>query len=184
MSDLIRKSKFLSLVLRHKPDLIGIKLDRAGWVSVEELLKGCKRHGHFITSNELESIVTNNNKKRYEYSEDGVMIRASQGHSVDVELGYKKSIPPDFLYHGTASNNVDSIMKKGINKGSRHHVHLSLDIETARNVGQRHGNPVVLTIRSGDMSKEGMSFYLSANGVWLTEHVNPEFIKPVYKETI
>ena len=177
MSKQTQQSKFLSLVLRHQPNLIGIKLDKAGWVNVAELLNACDHYGHPMTISELESVVVMNNKKRFEYSKDGTMIRASQGHSVQVDLGYEKKTPPEILYHGTASISVPSIIVHGIRKESRHHVHLSSDQATAIKVGERHGESVVLLIAAGDMHKEGIPFYLSTNGVWLTDYVDPKFVK-------
>lgn len=173
----IKISKFLSLVLRHEPGKIGIELDSAGWVSVDTLLNACAEHGYPITRKELDFVVASNDKKRFAFSEDGQRIRASQGHSVEVELEYQPATPPEVLYHGTASRFVQSIQSQGLLKGQRHHVHLSADTQTATTVGQRHGKSVVLKIRTGDMHREGHAFYLSANGVWLTEHVPSRFFE-------
>ena len=170
-------SKFLSLVLRHKPEEIGINLDPAGWVVVSDLLDACKRHGFQITFEELETVVATSDKKRFAFNEDKAMIRANQGHSVEVELGYQPQEPPDILYHGTAERFLSSIREKGLVKGSRHHVHMSKDVETAKKVGQRHGKPVVLKIKSKLMHQSGAIFYLSDNGVWLTEQVLPEYLE-------
>jgi len=170
-------SKFLSFVLRHRPEEIGIKLDSNGWVDVSDLLRACAAHGKPFTREDLEYIVANNNKKRFALSEDGQKIRASQGHSLEIELGYDSATPPEFLYHGTATRFMDSIRREGLVKGSRHHVHLSADIKTAISVGSRHGEPVVLKIRAGEMAKAGFTFYLSANGVWLVEHIPFKFIE-------
>jgi len=167
----IRISKFLSLVLRHQPDKIGLALDEAGWTSVEKLMEASRRHGIEFTLEELRSVVANNDKKRFSLSEDGFQIRANQGHSIEVELGYEPAQPPETLFHGTAERFLNSIREKGLIKGRRHHVHLSADFETATKVGQRHGKPVVLQVKSGKMQQDGYSFYISANGVWLTEHV-------------
>jgi putative RNA 2'-phosphotransferase len=164
-------SKFLSYVLRHRPDEIGITLDANGWVSVEELLAASERHGQPISRGELEHVVAHNTKKRFALSEDGARVRASQGHSVAVELGYEPSAPPEVLYHGTARHNLPSIRENGLDKGKRHQVHLSPDEETARTVGQRHGEVVVLRVRAGEMARAGFTFYRSANGVWLTDSV-------------
>lgn len=171
-----RISKFLSYVLRHRPDEIGIKLDPQGWVAIDVLLAAAGEHGNRITHAELDDVVQNNNKQRFAISEDGTRIRASQGHSTAVDLGYAPSSPPDILFHGTAARNLESIRAQGLLKGNRHHVHLSLDSTTATQVGSRHGSPVVLIIRAGDMSAAGHEFFLSANGVWLTEHVPNAFI--------
>lgn len=174
--DKVRTSKFLSLVLRHRPELIGITLDPAGWVSVEELLRACRAHGRAITLDELRDVVAGNDKQRFAFSEDGELIRASQGHSVAVELGYSPAAPPELLYHGTIEKFLPSIREGGLNKGERHHVHLSPDEETARRVGGRRGRPFILKIESGRMHRDGHPFFLSANGVWLTEHVPSAYI--------
>ncbi|AYL94565.1 RNA 2'-phosphotransferase [Mucilaginibacter celer] len=169
-------SKFLSLVLRHKPEEIGITLDEQGWVPVAELLNKLNAYGNNVTLEALEHVVDTNAKKRFAFSDDKLNIRASQGHSVEVELGYAPQTPPDVLYHGTAASSVESIMQNGLEKRSRQHVHLSIDTDTAVNVGGRHGKPVVLTILTGEMHKEGYKFYLSENKVWLTDEVPPQFI--------
>ncbi|MFN8489087.1 MAG: RNA 2'-phosphotransferase [Caldilineaceae bacterium] len=166
-----RISKFLSLVLRHQPDKIGITLDKAGWVAVTELLRACQQHGFPITLEELKTVVATSDKQRFAFSEDGTRIRANQGHSVDVELGYQPVTPPAMLYHGTAERFLPSIQQQGLVKGQRHHVHLSADEATAQKVGARHGKPVVLQVQSGLMHRAGCLFYQSENGVWLTAHV-------------
>ena len=171
-----RTSKFLSLVLRHQPELIGIELDAAGWVFVDELLRACRARGHEITPDELREVVASSDKQRFSFSEDGRRIRANQGHSVRVELGYSPSVPPDVLFHGTVEKFIPSIRAGGLKKGDRHHVHLSPDEETARNVGQRRGKPVILKVESGRMHREGHQFFLSTNGVWLIEYVPPEYL--------
>jgi putative RNA 2'-phosphotransferase len=172
----IRLSKFLSLVLRHKPDEIGITLDTAGWVDVDVLLAAMASHGRAITVDELRHAVEISDKKRFALSDDGRRIRASQGHSVEVELGYEPAAPPDVLFHGTVERFLDSIREHGLVKGARHHVHLSRDVETASHVGARRGRAVILTIDAAAMAREGMIFFVSANGVWLTEHVPARFI--------
>ena len=169
-------SKFLSFVLRHQPEEIGLRLDDAGWASVEELLEACKKAGRALTREDLQRIVDTSDKKRFAFSEDGLYIRANQGHSVQIELGYEPRKPPSLLYHGTATRFLESIRKEGLKRGSRHHVHLSSDSVTAANVGARHGKPVVLRIASSQMHNDGYSFYLSENGVWLTERVPPDYI--------
>ncbi len=174
-------SKFLSLVLRHKPQEIGIRLDSNGWVSVTELLEKMNSYGKAIDFETLEIILETNNKKRFRFNEDKTRIRANQGHSVTVDLGYKAKMPPAILYHGTANKNVASIYKSGIKKANRHHVHLSKDIETAISVGQRHGQVVVFEILSGEMMKEGFEFYESDNGVWLTDAIPARFIREAEK---
>ena len=168
MNDIIRKGKRLAFLLRHDNDY---QFDEHGWREVSDLIAN---HGY--TMELLDEIVETNNKKRYEYSEDKSKIRARQGHSVNVDVELKEVIPPDLLYHGTAETTLSAIMKEGIIKGSRLHVHLSQTEETALNVGKRHGKPVVLRINAGQMNRDGIKFYLSINGVWLTEYVSPKYI--------
>jgi putative RNA 2'-phosphotransferase len=174
--DQVRLSKFLSLILRHEPGRVGLALDEAGWVGMAELLDAMARHGHVVTREALLHVVETSDKKRFALSEDSQRIRASQGHSVEVELGYEPATPPAVLYHGTVDRFLDSIRAKGLVKGERHHVHLSADVETATRVGARRGRAVVLTIDAAGMAQEGLLFYLSANGVWLTDHVPARFI--------
>ena len=171
-----RISKFLSLVLRHRPEQVGIALDREGWAPVSELLRALETHGLRLTLGELQEIVRTNAKQRFSFSPDGSSIRASQGHSVGVELGYEPEPPPPALYHGTAERFLPSIREQGLLKGARHHVHLSEQEETAAAVGGRHGKPVVLRVASGEMQRDGHSFFRSANGVWLTTHVPVRYI--------
>lgn len=171
-------SKFLSLVLRHQPQTIGIKLDEAGWTDVDELLRRLNQHNHPIDRALLEKLVAQSDKQRFALSPDGQRIRANQGHSVQVELGYSPQTPPERLYHGTAAHNLSAIQAEGLARGKRHHVHLSPDTETAHRVGQRHGKPVVLVVLAGDMARAGHEFFLSDNGVWLTEAVPPQFLLP------
>jgi len=167
----------MSLALRHRPEVIGIQLDDAGWVSVDDLLAGINRQGIPIDRTLLDEIVVNNDKQRFAFSEDGLRIRASQGHSVDVDLQLQPVPPPEKLYHGTAVKNLESILAEGIKKVSRQYVHLSATTETALQVGSRHGKPVLLTIHAQRMAAAGFLFYLSANGVWLTEEVPAEFVE-------
>lgn len=171
-----RTSKFLSLVLRHKPEEIGIWLDQAGWVDVDTLLAAMARHGRAFTREALERLVESSDKRRFAFSEDGKMIRANQGHSVEVELGYEAVPPPAVLYHGTATRFIDSIRQQGLIKGRRHHVHLSEDQAIASQVGTRYGKLVLLVIDSKSMHESGCAFFVSTNGVWLTDHVPPQFI--------
>lgn len=171
------KSKFLSLVLRHRPDLIGLTLDSEGWTSIEDLLARAAQHGTPISRIELDDIVATSDKKRFAISDDGLRIRANQGHSIDVDLKLAPLTPPDLLYHGTVDKFIDSIRCKGLIKGQRHHVHLSADLATAELVGQRRGKPVILTVLAGEMAKTGMAFFRSENGVWLTDHVPPAYIR-------
>ncbi len=165
-------SKKLSYILRHHPDSVGLVLDENGWVNVEALLRAVQ-----IDRTVLETVVAENDKKRFAFNDDKTMIRASQGHSIKIDLGYKPSVPPEILYHGTASANLKSIQNQGLIKGSRHHVHLSVDTETARNVGMRHGFPAILTVLASKMVADGYEFYISENGVWLTEQVPPRYLK-------
>lgn len=171
-----KESKFLSLVLRHKPDLIDLKMDKGGWVQVDELLRKVKKAGRKITRSDLERIVETNDKKRFTISEDGLKIRAAQGHSIDVNLGHTASEPPEYLYHGTARANLDQIFREGLKPGSRQQVHLSLDRETAERVGQRHGKPTVLRVETGRMQEDGFEFFRADNGVWLTDAVPPKYL--------
>jgi putative RNA 2'-phosphotransferase len=172
----IKISKFLSLVLRHEPEKVGLKLDPEGWVEVEALLAGCRERGKAMSREELDEMVATNPKKRFAFSEDGRRIRASQGHSVEVDLGYAPAIPPKQLFHGTATRFLTSIRAEGLKRGERHHVHLSADRETALKVGQRHGKPVLLVIDAEAMQAAGHAFYRSDNGVWLAEQVPVEFL--------
>jgi putative RNA 2'-phosphotransferase len=176
LNDNTRISKFLSLVLRHKPETIGLTLDKAGWTPVAELLQACERHGFPISPEELQTAVALNDKKRFSFNEDGTLIRANQGHSVEVELGYQPLEPPEILYHGTTERFSPSILEKGLLKGKRHHVHLSPDVTTATKVGARRGKPVILQVKSGEMYRDGYTFYQSANGVWLTDHVPTSYL--------
>jgi putative RNA 2'-phosphotransferase len=168
--------RFLVMVLRHKPDVLELKLDAAGWVSVLSLLESLGRKGTPLFREQLELIAAQNDKRRFEFSADGQSIRASQGHSIKVELGYPAAVPPEVLYHGTTNGVVDSIRQQGLIKGQRHAVHISSDEATALRVGSRHGTPIVLKIRAGAMHRGGFVFFLSTNGVWLTERVPPSFI--------
>src|SRR6185369_11200546 len=166
-----RISKFLSLVLRHEPEKIGLALDDEGWTSVSDLLPRVIIDGNPITFDELQNVVVTNDKQRFSFSDDKTLIRANQGHSVQVALGYEPLSPPATLYHGTAERFLSSIERQGLLKGQRHHVHLSEDLKIATEVGTRYGRPVVLLIASERMNKHGHLFFRSQNGVWLTEHV-------------
>ncbi len=169
-------SKFLSLVLRHRPEKIGIELDEHGWVGVDELLDACTRHGRRIPRELLEEIVATSDKRRFAVSEDGRQIRANQGHSVEVDLDLQPVEPPEILYQGTVAKFLDAIRREGLKPMDRHHVHLSHETKTATAVGSRRGKPIVLVIQSGRMHADGHTFYQSANGVWLTDAVLPEYI--------
>lgn len=171
-----RISKFLSYVLRHNPGMISIELDANGWTDVENLIRCAHANGVEFDFDILKHVVETNSKKRFSFNDTFDKIRASQGHSIEVELGYKPLKPPPVLYHGTGINSVDLILKNGLEKKGRHHVHLSSDIQTAINVGQRHGKPVVLKILSAQMHEDAFEFYLSDNGVWLTDCVPAKYL--------
>jgi putative RNA 2'-phosphotransferase len=171
-----RISKFLSLVLRHQPEKIGLNLSQSGWAPVAQLIEAARSHGIEFTLEELQNIVASNDKRRFSLSEDGLWIRANQGHSIEVELGYAPAVPPEILYHGTAERFLASIKQQGLIKGKRHHVHLSADVDTAMKVGLRHGRPVVLRVKAGLMRRDGFVFYLSTNEVWLTEGVPVQYL--------
>ena len=168
-------SKFISLILRHKPEAIGITLDEHGWANVDELIEGVSRT-HPLDMAALELIVAEDEKQRYSFNEDKTLIRANQGHSilVDVELDEKE--PPEVLYHGTGEKYVSSIDRQGLIPKSRLYVHLSHDEETAVKVGTRHGKPVIYTVKSGDMYRDGYKFFCSVNGVWLTKEVPVKYL--------
>lgn len=175
---LVRLSKFLSKHLRHEPERLGLALMPGGWVPVDDLLAASARFLP-ITREELEEVVARNNKQRFSFDPTGSLIRASQGHSVPVDLQLEPSEPPPVLYHGTAERFIESIMRSGLRKMSRHHVHLSPDVETAWRVGARHGKPVVLAVDAARMSAGGHVFYRSENGVWLVGGVPPEYLARV-----
>ena len=168
-------SKFISLVLRHRPEAAGISLDEHGWADVDDLLKGIVLTGRKIDREKLEEIVATDAKQRYSFNEEKTLIRANQGHSIPVDVELKEQRPPWILYHGTADRFMVKIASEGLKKMSRLYVHLSENIETAVKVGRRHGSPVVLEVHSGEMYKDGCKFYLSENGVWLTEYVNVKY---------
>lgn len=177
MADFTKLSKFLSLILRHKPETIGILLDKNGWADTQELLQKINSKETVMDFELLKEIVETNDKKRFLFNDDYSKIKANQGHSIEVELGLKPLTPPEFLHHGTASRNLESILATGIDKRQRHHAHLSEDVETARKVGQRYGKPVVLKIRALEMHEKGHLFYKTQNNVWLTDFVAVEFIE-------
>lgn len=169
-------SVFLSLILRHKPEEIGITLDKHGWANVQELITGINNTGRKIDMATLEEIVRTDNKGRYSFNEDKTSIRANQGHSIPVDVDLKETIPPDMLFHGTATRFLNSIKQQGIKPMNRLYVHLSKDVETAIKVGSRHGKPAVLEINAKQMCADGIKFYLSDNGVWLTKHVDWKYV--------
>jgi putative RNA 2'-phosphotransferase len=175
--DVVRVSKRLSFVLRHRPDSIGLSLDPAGWVDVDELLAALARSGLRLTRAELETVVAGNDKQRFAFDESGTRIRASQGHSVPVVLGYRTATPPDVLFHGTVQRFLPAILAEGLRPGNRHAVHLSPDVETATTVGGRRGRPVVLRVDAAAMAADGCLFAVSANGVWLTDAVPARYLR-------
>jgi putative RNA 2'-phosphotransferase len=182
-------SRLLSKILRHEPDLVGVKLDAQGWVDVDVLLSAIARAGRKrgaekrlrkmpeVSRELLEQVVANNDKQRFSFSEDGKRIRAVQGHSVEIELGHEVVEPPPVLYHGTATRFLAAILSEGLDKRSRHAVHLSATVETAINVGSRHGRPVVLVVDAAAMHHAGFAFSRSDNGVWLVDSVPPQFLR-------
>ncbi|WP_296880032.1 GNAT family N-acetyltransferase [Thomasclavelia sp.] len=180
--NLNRLSRFISLILRHKPETIDVTLDNHGWLGVDEMLEGIRKHGYFINQSILDEIVASDEKQRYHYNEDKTKIRAAQGHSVAVDVDMDEKIPPDVLYHGTSTANLKKIEQSGIKKMSRLYVHLSKDAMTAFKVGKRHGIPVVLVIDTKAMQADGYKFYLSANGVWLCDDIEFKYVVEIIKE--
>jgi putative RNA 2'-phosphotransferase len=170
-------SKFMSLVLRHRPARIGLSLDRAGWAEVDDLLARAFAAGRVITRDQLNEVVATSDKRRFALSDDGLRIRANQGHSIEVDLGLEPVAPPEFLFHGTASRFVESVMATGLERRSRHHVHLTEEVAIGEAVGRRYGKPAILRIAAGAMAAQGHVFFRSANGVWLAESVPPAFIE-------
>lgn len=175
----VRYSKLLSLVLRHRPDMLGLQPDAGGWVPVKALLQGLQQQGYAIDEALLVAVVAHNNKQRFAISTDGCQIRASQGHSIPVTLDYTPQVPPPVLYHGTAGKFIAPILQQGLHKGRRHHVHLSTDMNLAKTVGSRHGKPVVLHIDAARMHADGYVFYQSPNGVWLADAVPPPYLRVI-----
>ncbi|MCQ2488152.1 MAG: RNA 2'-phosphotransferase [Clostridia bacterium] len=168
-------SRFISLILRHKPDVIGISLDEHGWANVKDLIDGISKKQDF-SMELLEEIVNTDEKQRYSFNEDKTLIRANQGHSIPVDVELTETTPPNVLYHGTGEKYVDSISKQGLIPKSRLYVHLSKDVETATIVGKRHGKPVIYKVDASQMINDGFKFYLSSNGVWLTECVPIDYL--------
>lgn len=174
----VEVSKFLSYVLRHKPQAIGISLDQEGWALIDELIEGAVSHGKVLDRELIRHVVEANDKKRFSISEDGLRIRAVQGHSTtDVDLAYTQKIPPNILYHGTAMRFLHAILEEGLKPGERHYVHLSGDAEAAATIGRRHGRPIVLEIQALRMHEQGFAFFQAKNGVWLTRQVPRVFIE-------
>lgn len=176
MDEILTISKFISLILRHKPETIGIALDEHGWANVEDLIEGIRKTRPFDMEL-LEEIVRTDNKQRYSFNEDKTLIRANQGHSIPVDVELPEVEPPEYLYHGTGQKYVESIDKSGLLPKSRLYVHLSGDTETAVKVGSRHGKSVVYRIKSGQMQRDGYVFYRSVNGVWLIKAVPVKYLE-------
>lgn len=172
-------NKFLSYILRHHPERINLNLDPEGWASVDELLWALGQHGRDVSLEQLVEVVANDDKSRFTLSEDRQHIRAAQGHSVGISLGLKPQRPPPVLFHGTARSSLSAIMSDGLRPGRRNHVHLSLNMETARAVGRRHGSPVVISVDARRMAENGIEFLCSDNSVWLTEYVPGAYLKPL-----
>ncbi|WP_169973740.1 RNA 2'-phosphotransferase [Tautonia rosea] len=176
-SQMIRVSQFLSLVLRHQPEAIGLTLDEGGWASVDELISCAARNGTKLDRDLIAKVVASNDKQRFRISDDGLRIRASQGHSIAVDLGLEPVSPPEVLYHGTATRFLDAILREGLRPSGRQHVHLSGDEGTAVTVGRRHGAPVILRVAAGRMVADGFVFFRSDNGVWLTDRVPASYLE-------
>lgn len=171
----VRVSKFLSKHLRHQPERLGLTLDEAGWVDIDTLIAAAAAHGFHFTRDELDHVVADNDKRRFAVA--GTRIRASQGHSVEVDLGLPPATPPPYLYHGTVARHLDAIRAEGLRPMNRHDVHLTSDRETATRVGARRGRAVVLSVDAAAMHREGHVFHVSANGVWLTKAVPPRYLR-------
>lgn len=169
-------SKFMSLILRHRPEVIGISLDEHGWANVDELITGIAKTQDF-NMDILEEIVREDEKQRYSFNEDKTLIRANQGHSIPVDVELEVLEPPAELWHGTGEKYVASIDEQGLIPKSRLYVHLSKDKDTAVKVGKRHGNPVLYIVKAGEMYRDGYQFYLSKNGVWLTKQVPVKYLE-------
>jgi putative RNA 2'-phosphotransferase len=169
-------SKYLSKYLRHAPEELGLTLQPGGWVPVDDLLEAAGKHGFPIDYDELVEVVETSDKQRFSFDASGQLIRANQGHSVEVDLQLERCEPPEVLYHGTVERFLTAILTEGLDRGRRHHVHLSKDVETARKVGARRGKPVILKVDAGRMQRDGHGFFVSANGVWLTDAVPPGYL--------
>jgi putative RNA 2'-phosphotransferase len=180
---LVKVSKYLSKHLRHEPERLGLTLESGGWVRVEELLAACTAHRFPVSRAELDEVVARNDKQRFSFDPTGNLIRANQGHSVEVDLELEQVEPPAVLYHGTPAGNVEVILRTGLAKMARHHVHLSADVETAGRVGARRGRPVILVVDAAAMHRDGHAFYRSANGVWLTDAVPPAYLQRLQEDS-
>lgn len=172
-------SKFMSLVLRHKPETIGIKLDENGYADLAELINGLVKNGMTVDFLDIEEVVNSDNKGRYSFNETKTKIRANQGHSIKLNLELESKVPPEILFHGTSTKAYKIIKDDGLRKMNRHHVHLSEDKDTAYDVGSRYGRPVIIHIYAKKMFEEGIEFYQSENGVWLTNYVNPKYFHSI-----
>jgi putative RNA 2'-phosphotransferase len=179
-----RISKRLSLHLRHEPETLGLTLEPGGWVKTDDLLRALSSKHFPITREQLETVVRENDKQRFSFDETGTKIRANQGHSTEVDLRLEPQIPPDVLYHGTATHVLETILKEGLKRMARHHVHLSTDKEMMLKVASRHGRPVLLKVSAKEMVESGHTFYLSANGVWLVDAVPAEFLEVVKEQKV
>jgi putative RNA 2'-phosphotransferase len=173
----VKISKYLSKHLRHEPQRLGLELAPGGWVLVETLLTACARHRFPVSREELDEVVATNEKQRFAFDPSGTLIRANQGHSVEVDLQLEATPPPALLYHGTGEKTADVIRRTGLQKMARHHVHLSIDIPAATKVGARHGPPVIFAVDAAAMHQAGHLVYCSANGVWLTDEVPPQYLR-------
>ena len=173
---LVKVSKYLSRHLRHEPERLGIELAPGGWIEVDALLAAFAARSFAVTREELEEVVARNDKRRFSFDESGTRIRANQGHSVEIDLGLAPAEPPAVLYHGTARARLDAILAEGLRRMGRHHVHLSADADTATRVGARHGKPAVLEVAAARMAADGHRFFVSDNGVWLTDAVPPGYL--------
>ncbi|MEL6558085.1 MAG: RNA 2'-phosphotransferase [Bacteroidota bacterium] len=176
---IVKTSKLFSLILRHQPDVIGIELDENGWADIKELIGKFSKKYFPINRSIMDEVVANNNKKRFSYDDSGTKIRANQGHSIAVDVELEEKTPPHVLYHGTVEKFLHLIFESGLLKMSRQHVHLSADIDTAKNVGSRRGKPVILTVDSQQAFADGIKFYLSKNGVWLADHIPTKYLQRI-----
>lgn len=181
-NNLTKISKYMSMILRHRPEVIGLQLDRHGWADVRELIRGIKGKYPDFNREVLEEIVRSDEKQRYSFDQHGMRIRANQGHSIDVDVEMEEKDPPEILYHGTGRKYLSSILAKGLIPGNRLFVHLSGDRETARKVGRRHGDPVVFIVRAGQMARDGYTFHISANGVWQIPEVPAKYLKLAWED--
>ncbi len=170
-------SKFLSLILRHQPEVLNLNMDKNGWVDLDELLEKLNASGKKVTLEKIQEVVATNQKQRFKIDEINNRIRANQGHSINVDVELEEKVPPPILYHGTAIKNLEIIRKEGLKKMNRQHVHLSQDYETAIKVGGRHGKPIILKIDCNQMIDDGFKFFLSENKVWLTDSVDVKYIE-------